>query len=54
MEREKFTELNFTNGFILAKVMLNKRLCKQLLELISGVKIKKIDYPDLQKTINPS
>ena len=33
-------------------VMSNPKLCKPLLELILGVKIQKIEYPELQKVIN--
>ncbi|MBQ7200964.1 MAG: Rpn family recombination-promoting nuclease/putative transposase [Eubacterium sp.] len=33
-------------------VMSNPKLCKPLLEMILGVRIKKIEYPELQKTID--
>ncbi len=54
MGNKEFKELTFTNDFIFAKVMLNEKLCKQLIEVILDVKIRKINYPDLQKAINPS
>ena len=33
-------------------VMRDPRLCKPLLELVLDVKIRKIEYPELQKTLN--
>lgn len=54
MRLKEFNELTFTDDFMFAKVMLNEKLCKQLLEIILGVKIKKINYPDLQKAMNPA
>lgn len=53
MKQKEFSQLTFTDDFMFAKVMLNKRLCKQLLEIILGIKIKGINYPELQKPINP-
>ena len=53
MEKE-YKSLKFTNDFMFAKVMRNKKLCKKLLELILGVQIEKIEYPEEQKTIDIS
>lgn len=54
MRRKEFKDLTFADDFMFAKVMLNEKLCKQLLEIILGVKIRKIRYPEEQKVINPS
>ena len=51
----KFKELTFINNYIFAKVLQhNKRLCKRLIEIIIGKKIKEIHYIEAEKTINPS
>lgn len=38
MTRKPFDELTITDNFIFSKVMQNKELCKQFLEMILGVK----------------
>lgn len=48
----EYSQLTLANDFIFAKVMMNKKLCKKLLEVILGIKIKKIEYVEYQKTIN--
>ncbi len=53
MKQKDFQELTFTDDFMFAKVMLNEKLCKQLLEIVLGIKIKNINYPELQKSMNP-
>ena len=45
-------ELTITDDFMFGAVMRNPRYCKPLLELVLGVKIRKIEYPELQKTFN--
>ena len=52
--KKEYKSLKFTNDFMFAKVMRNKKLCKKLLELILGVQIEKIEYPEEQKTIDIS
>jgi len=54
MKRKEFKDLTFADDFMFAKVMLNEKLCKQLLEIILNVKIRKISYPEEQKVIDPS
>lgn len=49
---KKYEELTFTDDFMFCKVMQNNPdLCKHLIELIIGKKIKMITYPDTQKAI---
>ena len=45
-------KLTIVDDFMFGAVMSNPKLCKPLLELILGVKILKIEYPELQKVIN--
>ena len=40
-------ELTITDDFMFGAVMRDPKLCKPLLELILGVKIRKIEYPEL-------
>ena len=45
-------ELTIADDFMFGAVMRDPKLCKPLLELILNVKIRKIEYPELQKTID--
>ena len=45
-------ELTIVDDFMFGAVMRDPKLCKPLLELVLGVKIRKIEYPELQKTID--
>ena len=45
-------KLTIVDDFMFGAVMRDATLCKTLLELILGVKIRRIEYPELQKTIN--
>ena len=54
MRQKEFKELTFADDFMFAKVMLNEKLCKQLIEIVLEVKIKRICYPEEQKVIDPS
>lgn len=55
LKREKayneYSRLTLANDFIFAKVMMNEKLCKKLLEVILGIKIARIEYVETQKTI---
>ena len=46
-------ELTFTDDFLFGRVMQNAEICKGLLERLLEIKIDKIEYPTLQKTISP-
>lgn len=46
-------ELTFTDDFMFGRVMQNPEICKGLLERLLEIKIDKIEYPTLQKTISP-
>ena len=45
-------ELNLEDDFLFAKVMTDKKICKELLEKLLNIKIEKITMPEEQKTIN--
>lgn len=45
-------ELTITDDFMFGAVMRDPRLLKPLLEMILGVKIRRIEYPELQKALN--
>ena len=45
-------ELSISNDFIFGKVMQNAKLCKELLEIILGIKIDRVEYPEPQKSID--
>lgn len=49
---KKWEELNFSDNFIFCKVMKNKNLCKQLLEILTGIKVEKISYIESEHAID--
>jgi len=46
-------ELTFTDDFMFGTVMKNKMICKGVIERLLYIKVGKIEYPSLQKTIAP-
>ena len=46
-------ELSFTDDFMFGTIMKNKGICKGVLERLLHIKVGKIEYPSLQKTITP-
>lgn len=52
MSRKSFEELTITDNFMFSKVMRNKELCKHFLEMVMGVKIKEIVFPEYEKAID--
>ncbi|MCI9569670.1 MAG: Rpn family recombination-promoting nuclease/putative transposase [Lachnospiraceae bacterium] len=54
MENRKkdWESLGLSNDFLFGKVMRNPELCKEMLELILGVEIERLEYPEAQKNIN--
>ena len=51
-KKKTLEELTISDDFMFGAVMSNPKRCKPLLEMILNVKIKKIEYPELQKTID--
>lgn len=47
-----FEELTIKDNFMFGAVMKNPEKCKAVLECILDIKIRKIEYPELEKTIN--
>ncbi len=45
-------ELTITDDFMFGAVMSDPEYCKPLLEMVLGVKIRKIEYPEAQKSIS--
>lgn len=51
-EAKKYEELDFTDDFMFCKILTsNLELCKALLEIILGKKIRKIELSEAQKSI---
>ena len=46
-------ELTFVDDYMFGYILQNKAICKQLLERLLKIKIEKIKFPELQKTISP-
>ena len=47
-----FDELTIKDNFMFGAVMRNPTKCKAVLECILGIKIRKIEYSELEKTID--
>lgn len=52
MTGKKFEDLTIVDNFMFSKVMQNKKLCKQFLEIILGVKIKEITFPEYERAVD--
>lgn len=52
-KRKKYEELTIIDDFMFGKVMRDPKHCKKLLEIVLGVKIRKITFIDDQQTVNP-
>jgi predicted transposase/invertase (TIGR01784 family) len=46
-------ELTFTDDYMFGYVMRNEEICKGLLERLLKIKIERLEYPELQKSISP-
>lgn len=46
-------ELTFADDFMFGKVMENKEICKEMIRLLLGIKVTKLDFPRLQEVLNP-
>ena len=46
-------ELKFTDDFMFCRVMQDPDLSKGVIERLLGIKVEKIEYPELQKEIRP-
>ncbi len=54
IKQEAWEELSIANDFLFGKIMQNSELCKELLQrILPDLKIDRIEYPQLQKTIKP-
>jgi hypothetical protein len=53
LKRKSVDELTFTDDFMFGTIMKNKPVCKGVLERLLHIKVGKIEYPSLQKTIAP-
>ncbi|MEE3409943.1 MAG: Rpn family recombination-promoting nuclease/putative transposase [Treponema sp.] len=53
MKRKSFDELTFTDDGMFQKVMQNAELSAELVERLLGVRVKQVEYPELEKAIEP-
>lgn len=51
IKEKEFDKLTIKDNFIFGAVMRNEKQCKALLECILGIKIRKIEYTDVEKVI---
>lgn len=51
--QKKFEDLSFTDDFMFCKIMYdNEDICKEIVELLLGCRVKKVIYPEKQKSID--
>jgi predicted transposase/invertase (TIGR01784 family) len=53
MPLKPIEDLTFTDDFMFGRIMQNSEICKGLLERLLEIKIEKVEYPTLQKSISP-
>ena len=53
MPLKPIEDLTFTDDFMFGRIMQNPEICKGLLERLLEIKIEKVEYPSLQKSISP-
>lgn len=46
-------ELTFVDDYMFGFIMQNEKICRELLERLLKIKIQKVVYPELQKSISP-
>ena len=46
-------QLEFTDDYMFGYVMRNPEICKELLERLLKIRIERLEYPELQKSISP-
>ena len=51
-QEEIWEKLTLSNDFLFGTVMSNPELCKEMLEKLLEIKIRKIEYPEKQKVID--
>lgn len=51
---KKWNSLTIADNFIFTKVMQNERLCRHTLELLLGIKVKKLVYPSAESYFKDS
>ena len=51
---KKWNSLTIADNFIFTKVMQNERLCRHTLELLLGIKVKKLVYPSAERYFKDS
>ncbi|MCM1262072.1 MAG: Rpn family recombination-promoting nuclease/putative transposase [Butyrivibrio sp.] len=52
-QRKKYEELTIVDDFMFGKVMRNPKHCKKLLEIVLGIKIRKLAFVDEQQSVAP-
>ncbi|MBQ7620024.1 MAG: Rpn family recombination-promoting nuclease/putative transposase [Treponema sp.] len=53
MKRKSFDELTFADDVMFQKVMQDPQLSAELVERLLGVRVKQVEYPELEKAIEP-
>ena len=51
---KEWEELTISDNFLFQKVMQKEELCKRLIEMLLGIKVKRIIYADVEKVLEAS
>ena len=50
---KKIEDLTFADGFMFQEIMKNPKICKSVIELLLHMKVGRIEYPELEKSLQP-
>ena len=53
MQIKKFEDLEFSDDFMFKKVMMDEEICKGVIERLLHIKVDHLEYPEIEKQLNP-
>ena len=53
MAVKKFEDLEFSDDYMFKKVMMDEEICKGVIERLLHVQVDHLDYPEVEKQLNP-
>ena len=51
---KNYEDLTFTDNFIFSKIMQNEKICKGVIERLLHIKVSKIVYHEIEKSVKPT
>ena len=53
LQKKTVEELTFADDGMFQAVLRDPQICAELVELLLGIKVKRVEYPELEKVIEP-